>query len=54
MPIFLLEAIAKAGVMLLEYVLKNWTGPEKTIVLKQYDTPCTVDCKKRGIEPYEQ
>ncbi len=55
MPIVILEFIARCGIFLVEFVQKNWTGGEKKIVIKnKYDTPCTVDCEKRGIQNYEE
>lgn len=55
MPAWALLIAEKLGVMLLEYVQKNWTGEEKVItVLNKYDTPCTVDCEKRGIQNYAE
>jgi hypothetical protein len=50
MPVVLLELLAKVGVAALEFVQKNWTGPPKKIVIKnKYATPCTVDCRKKGL-----
>lgn len=49
MPLAILEVLARLGVFMIEYVQKNWKGEEKKIIIRSpYDTPCTVDCKKRG------
>lgn len=55
MPIVVLEFIAKLGIIFIEFVQKNWTGEKKTIIIRnKYETPCTVDCEKRGIQNYEE
>ena len=55
MPLWALTILAKLGVVLVEFVQKNWTGEPKVITIQtKYDTPCTVDCEKRGIKNYEE
>ena len=55
MPAWALLILEKLGVLAIEYVQKNWSGEEKVIkILNKYDTPCTVDCEKRGIKNYEE
>lgn len=55
MPLWALTILAKLGVVLVEYVQANWSGEPKVIKIQtKYDTPCTVDCQKRGIQNYEE